>query len=411
MVVLFSVLAGLLMLYFILNRGNEKRYQWYESYNANNAQPYGALFIKRLLETYRPGGRFIFNDKSRLQDLLSKKENQTNTDYIFIGESLHLDSYDADALLNFVEAGNDAFIASLEPPESLIYRIHTNECGQEIEYRPNRLESVVMNFFHGSLRTENGYRYAYRFRAEDVPYYWNEFHPQLFCDSSKSIIPVGFYSAATVNFVMIPYGKGNVYLHANPIAFTNYFLTKPEGVEYASSAFSHLKGNNIIWDEYSKVPFIGNNNEYNSPLYYILQQPTLKYAWWLMLITIALYIFFAARRTQRVIPVLETKSNTSLEFIKLISSLHYRNGNHLDMATKKMKYFLYFIRSKYGVHAQTFTEPQIQKLAEKSRVNLADVQGIFYQYNIIERNKFYNIEAGRLVDFYNAIENFYKHCK
>ena len=180
---------------------------------------------------------------------------------------------------------------------------------------------------------------------------------------------------------------------------------------YASGVFSHLRGKNMIWDEYSKLPFWDDGNAYNSPLYYILQQPSLKYAWWLLLLSVVIYVFFAAKRTQRIIPVLEPKTNTSLEFVNLISSLHYQNGNHLDMVKKKMKYFLYFIRSKYGIHAQTFTDGDIQKLSEKSKVNIHDVHLIFNQYNLIERNFANDIEANRLVDFYHAIEKFYTNCK
>ena len=124
-----------------------------------------------------------------------------------------------------------------------------------------------------------------------------------------------------------------------------------------------------------------------------------------------LYVIFAAKRKQRVIPVLEVKNNTSLEFVKMISALHYQNGNHLDMARKKMKYFQYFIRSKYGIQAQTFTKEHMAKLAEKSKVGIGVVQLIFSEYAIIEKNSYYNTEASRLVNFYFAVDNFYRHCK
>ncbi len=49
------------------------------------------------------------------------------------------------------------------------------------------------------------------------------------------------------------------------------------------------------------------------------------------------------------------KVNTAAEFLNVISSLHYQNPNHLDMARKKMRYFLYFIRAKYNINTQNFT--------------------------------------------------------
>jgi len=411
MIIVLCVLGLLLVAYFVFNEPDQNRYQWHESYDANSSQPYGTLFLRRMLEDYHPGGSFEFNDKKPLKTLLNSDRYTSNSGYVFVGGSLFLDPQDADALLAFVRNGNDAVIACLEPPESLIYRIHANECDQQIEFQGQMMPSVTVNFYHDTLRTESGYTYAKRFRDEDISYNWKSFAPGLFCEAATTIVPIGYQVQDRVNFLRIKYGEGFLYIHANPIVFTNYFMIKDESVNYATATFSHLRGENIIWDEYSKIPFMGKRDNYDSPLYFILQQDTLKYAWWLMLITIGLYVFFAARRTQRVIPVLESKSNTSLEFVKLIASLHYQNENHLDMARKKMKYFLYFIRSKYGVHAQTFTDLQIAKLAEKSKVSLEEVQMIFTQYQAIERNAGYNINGLRLVDFYNAIENFYKHCK
>lgn len=406
--VLFAALGVLLLLYFIFS-SEGKRYQWYESYNVNSDQPYGILFMRKLLESYRPGSDFIFNDKKPLKELLGKDEPRRDTDYIFIGQSVYLNDEDAYALLNFIYEGNDALIASLDPPASIIDRIYTKECIEPVSYTENEAESVTLNFYHATLQTKKGYKYSYRYGSNDESYFWKSLSPRVFCDSAVSITPLGYQEPDLINFFRLPYGKGNLYLHSNPLVFTNYFLTRPEKVNYATGVFSHLKGQHIIWDEYSKIPFLSNNNVYDSPLYYILQQPSLKYAWWLLLVGVILYVSFAAKRTQRVIPVLEKKTNTSLEYVNLISSLHYQNGNHLDMARKKMKYFLYFIRSKYGIHAQNFKEEHIKKLSEKSKVKVAEVQTIFDQYNTIER-AFYDVDT-KLSDLYYAIENFYRQCK
>jgi hypothetical protein len=409
-IVLFSLLGVALLLFFIFS-SNNKTYQWSESYRAESKQPYGTSFIIKLLEDYRPGATFTLNEKKPLKVLLDSTDSETNTDYVFIGQSMFLDHEDLDALEKFIENGNDAFIATLDPPKELVEKIYRQECTESITYEDNNVYSVNMNFYHSALKGKNHYRFTYRYGTEDETYYWNYFDDQLFCDASESIVPLGYQTPDHVNFIKIPYGKGNLYLHSNPLVFSNYFLTKPDKVEYASAVFSHLGGKNIIWDEFSKIPFSGNQNTHEGPLYYILQQPSLKYAWWMLLLSIVLYVFFAAKRTQRVIPVFEPKTNTSLEYINLISSLHYQNGNHLDMAKKKMKYFLYFIRSKYGIHGHAFTDELMKKLSDKSKVSLPEIQSIFNQYNIIERNSYMNIEANRLLDLYYAIENFYKNCK
>ena len=404
------VLGILLVFYFSLSNGIEKRYQWTENYKNSNNQPYGTSFIQQLLASYRPGHQFILNEKEPLAKILDTAQVKPGTDYIFIGQDIYLDEADRNALINFVQSGNDAFISTVNLPFDVLDLIFVSECDQAIFLSAKDTLSVAMNFYNNKLKSAKGYRYAYRFGKKDVPYYWNSLTPEIFCDSTKSIVPLGYIDPDKVNFVRLPYGKGNFYLHTNPIVFTNYFIAREEKAAYAAGVFSYLHGGDIIWDEFSKAKFLRQNNAPEiSPISYILQHDSLRYAWWLMLASAVLYTIFTAKRKQRVIPVFEEKANTSLEFVNLISALHFQNGNHHDIARKKMKYFLYFIRAKYGLHLQSFGEIQIKRLAEKSKVDIADLQIIFTEFHHIEHQPFYN--EHRLVDLYNALEKFYKICK
>jgi len=410
-IILFAVLGVLLLLYFILTGQNEKRYQWNENYQTSNDQPYGTLFIKNLLASYRPGEKFILNDKTPLHQLLDSATLTRPTDYIFIGQNLYLDNADTEALLKFIHSGNDAFISSLYLPLQIVDSIFVSECDREIFLEEQPLVKATLNFYHAALRTEKGYTYVYREGQSDAAYPWRSLNPEIFCDSTKSIVPLGFQEPDRVNFFKLPYGEGNLYIHTNPLVFTNYFLSQPDKPTYVAGLFSHLRGKTILWDDFSKSKFANDSDPYSSPLSYFLRHPSLKYAWWMMLGGVVLYTFFTAKRKQRVIPVIEEKVNTSLEFVKMISALHFQNGNHMDIARKKMKFFLYFIRAKYGIYAQHFTEHHVERLAEKSKVDKHDIQIIFSEFNQIDRNVYNNPAADRLVRLYNAIDHFYKHCK
>jgi hypothetical protein len=408
-IILFCLFGVALLAYFAYN-SDEKHYQWFESYRAADAAPYGVMFIEKMLATGRPPDRFTFNEKQPLRKLLKNVGDPAETDYILIGHDIFLDGESLNALVHFIDAGGNAFISTLTPPARLINAIYSRECNTDIEYQSNFASHADLNFFHESLRRKQSYRYAFRFGTTDAPYPWRYVSNGVFCDSTAAVVPLGYLDEDRVNFIGIRVGKGNLFLHTSPLVFTNYFLTDAEKVDYAESVFSELDGSDLIWDEYSKIPSAGGAG-FKGPLYFILQQPALKYAWWMLLATVALYVVFAAKRRQRVIPVLEVKSNTSLEFVNLISRLHYENGNHVDMARKKMKYFLYFVRSKYGIHAEGFQEDQIRRLAEKSRVSIDEVRAIFSQYALIDERFRDYIEANRLVDLYEAIENFYRQCK
>lgn len=407
--ILFAVLGVSLLLYFILNNDEEDRYSWKENYSAENDQPYGTLFIRQLLEEYRPGQSFVLNESKPVHELLRDTTLKDSVDYIFIGHTLNLDDADTDALLNFIYSGNDAFIACTNLPFNVVDSIFISECSRDMFLEEQMVPAVTLNFYHTNLRTEKGYSYAYRNKGNDQPYYWRSLNKEIFCDSVRSTIPLGFQHPDQVNFIRLPYGKGNLYIHSNPLVFTNYFMVEPDKAEYAAGVFSHLRGRSMIWDEFSKAPVTENNAPLSSPISYILQHASLKYAWWMMLGSVVLYTFFAAKRKQRIIHVLAEKTNTSLEFVKMISTLHFQNGDHGDIARKKMKYFLYFVRARYGIHTQHFTEAHIRRLAEKSNVAAAEIEAIFKEFGYVERNT--SVTEHGLARFYHTIDNFYKHCK
>lgn len=404
--------AVLVLFFFFFFSDAGYKYQWYPSFRSDSDQPYGTLFIKKMLESYRSNGKFSINQKEPFHKLVEREKfADGKTDYVLIGQSIHLDESDLNAMSEFLRAGNDVFIATVEPPRQLIELIYEGNCSTKFRYAYELDTALYANFYHKDFKRSSDYEFRYRLGATDFPYYWRALHPTSVCDTVIGFSPLGYQQENVVNFLRMREGTGNLYLHTSPIMFTNYFMTKPDKMEYASVVFSHLSGENMIWDEVSKVPFSDLDNPYNSPLYYIMQQPALKYAWWMLLACGLLYVIFASKRTQRVIPVLETKTNTSLEFLNVISALHYQNPNHLDMARKKMKYFLYFVRARYSINAPTFTEEHIRRLSEKSKVEMADIQVIFDRYKVIENYSISNEEPERLVGLYQSIEKFYKNCK
>lgn len=405
-IVFFSFIAVVLGLFFYFNFSNN-RFNWYESYKAESDQPYGTAFIMKMLTSYTDG-EFTYNTKKPVHDLLDSAGQQQA--YIFIGKSIFLDSADKEAMMAFIANGNDALIATTYMPPAIISKVLESECVERISYFNTEAITITANFYHPEFKAATPYSFSRRVNDRDVPYTWHYLEPTALCDSVNSIVPLGYIESTSVNFYKIPYGKGNLYLHTNPILFTNYFMTKEINTSYASSVFSHFQHKNLIWDEYSKVPLYnwGNNLE-QSPLYFIMEQPSLRYAWWFLLAIAFLYVLFAAKRKQKIIPVLEPRANTSLQFVNMIASLHYLNQNHSDMARKKMKHFLHYVRTKYNLSTHKIDDVFIKKLSLKSHVSEQDVESIFEQYKVVE--KFKDITVSRLADLYKHIDNFYKHGK
>ena len=134
------------------------------------------------------------------------------------------------------------------------------------------------------------------------------------------------------NFFKLDIGKGAVYIHLNPLMLSNVNMVDSTGAEYAAGVLAHFGEKEIIWDLASvnlptekakkrKKP----DAPAQSPFEYIFSQRSLRLSWYLFLGLSFLYVLFGARRRQRIVPVLPTNQNTSLEFIQTISRLYFSN--------------------------------------------------------------------------------------
>ena len=172
------------------------------------------------------------------------------------------------------------------------------------------------------------------------------------------------------NFIQVPFGKGNFYLHSEPLILTNYYLLKPEGHKYVENVFSYLPNNKTIWftENYNK------KRESQSPLRFILQNDNLRHAWQLLLVGLLLFALFNIRRKQRIVPIIEPLKNKSVEFVKSIGNLYLQEGTPHDMALKKIQYFLNKVRLDLMIDTQHLDDNFIKKLHLKTGKNIELIQ-------------------------------------
>ncbi|AZA81904.1 hypothetical protein C1637_04855 [Chryseobacterium lactis] len=140
------------------------------------------------------------------------------------------------------------------------------------------------------------------------------------------------------NFIKVKFGKGTIYAHSEPLFLTNYYLLKPGSIKYAQDVFSYLPDRETLW-------FVKSNSKTSRFfMRFVLANPALKYAWWIFLGGLVLFIFFNAKRKQRIVAVIEPLRNTSLDFVKSIGNLYLQEGDFHDMMAKKAQYFLNKVR-------------------------------------------------------------------
>ncbi|MDG4949469.1 hypothetical protein NLM59_00900 [Weeksellaceae bacterium KMM 9724] len=141
-------------------------------------------------------------------------------------------------------------------------------------------------------------------------------------------------------FIEVAFGKGKLFYHTEPMMLSNFYMLNDEDYKYTENVFSYLPDRKTLW--FQHAPEV----ESSSVLRFILNQKPLRYAWYLSLFSLFLFVIFHAKRRQRVVPIIEPLRNTSAEFVKTIGNLYLQEGSNKDMAHKKAVYFLNRVRTE-----------------------------------------------------------------
>ena len=422
--------VGILGLFIWLGQRNKDKHDWTETFDPKSREPYGTSIVRELLKGYLPTQK-LEDLKEKMAKSLPIDGSATAANFVFIGDGFLPDSTDTDKLLLFVHNGGRAFIAANAVTTYLLKRVavticdttdnHNEEDDFYHSFDSNFADSANLNLKHPQLIEKTPFKYNYFYKNEKRPTSWAYIDTldanENYCtQGGDKLAPIGTMNADMVNFAQINYGKGAVYLHTTPLAFANISLLDSSKLRYVSKAFSHLQDGVIYWDDKSRTSSVivnkmnGNNSmiDKDSPLRFILAQPSLRWAWFLMLGLVAIYFILGAKRRQRIIPILEEKSNTSLQFIQTVSLMYFRGGEHVRICDMKVKQFQTFVRERYHLNTRVMDDAFIQTLAMKSNIADSDIRKI----TLFEKKLAYNdITEDAMIELHRLLANFYKKCK
>lgn len=429
------VIAGIAIaligaMFYYVYESNKPKFDWEESswkkkgYDEENDQPYGSLLSHRLLENYFEGKKLVDIQKDVAKELLIDT-NSTGHNYCFVGEAMYLDSLGTKRLLDFVAAGNTALISSKTIPFDLMTFVYFEECENAPWNDYEQLEDSVAQF---SLRTpklpDSAAVFFFAQQNQPKPYHWHYIEDYHFCDSLPQH-PLGFLNKDRVNFAEFPFGKGRFLLHTNPIAFSNFSLLRPEARSYAEGVFSHLSVGDIYWDAVSRVPEAVGRRRNGSAnrslpeehlLSYILKQPALAWAWYLIAALSLTWLIFRAKRRQRIIPILPKNENSSYEFISTIANLHFREKNYAGLSEQGMRHFLAQLRERYNLVVPIDPETALPRTDDEFFRKLA----LLSELPEMEAKRVFGLHANTLnyapteemaMDLHLAMEAFLKAAK
>lgn len=338
---IYAVIFIIIMVILALFEVNKKEVtDWRKNFDVNKKSPFGLfVFNKEAKDLFK-------NNLTKLDvapyDYYTEKDKKAHN--ILIVES-EMDPESWNKILDEVSKGSDAMIIANRLPKNISDTI--GFYGSKISYEDQNVlkltDKKYQNDFIKLDKFPSGRGFSY-------------------IKPNVQILgkTVEENNKDQANFIKAPFGKGNVYVHCEPLFLTNYYLLQSGNVKYAQSVFSYLSDRETLWFVES------NTKESSSLLRFILSNPALKYAWWVFLGGLILFIFFNVKRKQRIVPIIEPLKNTSVDFVKSIGNLYLQEGDFHDMMAKKAQYFLNKVRLDLLIDTQNLDEEFAKKLQLKT---------------------------------------------
>ncbi|WP_010177791.1 hypothetical protein [Aquimarina agarilytica] len=309
--------------------------------------------------------------------------------YMNISDAYPIDKVSFESLLLEVANGSQAFIATNQLPKFIQDSL-----------------GIKIDFEEASFTQKD--RTLYLEHKNDSLVYLQKLNVRnRYIKDTLHIKSLGFFNTNKcehrINFAGIPYKKGIFYLHTTPEVFTNYQMLASKNSAYISTVVSYLPKNmQLLFDKNQKIdPELAKG-----PLRFILSKPPLKWSWYLLLLGLALFLLFNAKRRQRAIPIIEPLKNTTTEFVHTVSTLHYEAEDYNGIIQKTIRFFLETIRTKYHLPTNNLDSNFVKKLAQKSNQPIEDVERLISMLISMKAHTFSSKEP--LIKLNKEIEGFYK---
>ncbi|MBU3822850.1 DUF4350 domain-containing protein [Flavobacteriaceae bacterium XHP0103] len=373
-----------------------KTVDWEESYNEKSNKPYGvSVFYNELPNLFKGHEvRTVYHQPDTY--LWANSENGTGDHiakgtFIVIGNSDYLYDTAVDALLNFVEEGNSLFISDYYFPQ----KIH-DTLQIDVNYNAGNKDSLAyFSLKHKPIKNTAidrnvGINYFSRFDS-----------------TNYHVLGYSKIDTTRVNYIKVPFGKGDIFLHLEPKAFTNYNILKDDRYKYTEGVISYLPDTDVYFDSYTKFQSAYGNAQKKSNLSWFLEQLSFKWAWYTALIFTILFMIFNAKRRQRIIRTIKPLQNTTVAFVKTVSNLYFEIQDHENLIDKKIMYFLEKIRADYNLDTSVLDADFVSRLASKSGKKQEHVKKLIDYINWLKPKKTFT--EGNLIALNKFIEAFYSN--
>jgi hypothetical protein len=381
------ILASLMIFFVLFQLFGPRALDWTPTYYYKDKNPFGAFVLSDLLPSVFPNKKITKNNLTiyELQDSIRAGEN-----FVSVSDRFNPDDEAVKVLLGKIENGACAFISAYYFYGKFLDTLDINTTDLFLSKKAQitqASDTTDLTFAFGRRNKD------YFYKLENVSFFFD-------MDSLKAqsyIIATNAWSKPVT--VRIPWGKGYFILNTTPLAFTNNYLLDGDNHQFASRTLSYLPIANTWWTSYYQVGRL----EAQSPLRFILKTEALRWAYYIAAASLLLFIFFEAKRKQRIIPIVKPLSNTTLEFVQTIGNMYWQARDYRGVAEKKINFFMDQIRSKYYLASES-GDRLVELLAKKTGNTVDETQKLFSLIKVVQSAK--SISAEMLVDLNTQMKKF-----
>ncbi|MEM9328021.1 MAG: DUF4350 domain-containing protein [Bacteroidota bacterium] len=337
---LYAFLGGMFVIYVVLNYYAPKPLKWQPTFHPVDKAPYGGFVLFDRISD-------LFDRTVQISDLTLYELQDSTGSVLVLAMQPALFDADLQAILERVSEGAEVLVAgerfSEETTDTLSFA--TNSPG--LFRLPNATDTTEIQFEGGLCQLSDVLVQTY-FELPDTTQ-WD-----VLAETTEPVL------------IARDFGKGRLILSSTPLAFSNFALLQDHRL--AEHALTQLSNDDLHFTHYYQTGKIQSS----SPFRYVLTEASLTWALYLGLLTITCLLVFDAQRRQRAVRVVQPPINSTVQFVKTVGALFYRERNNHKMAEKLARYFQEELYRKYH-KTPTFSEKYYDWLSHKSGLSKTEV--------------------------------------
>ncbi|WP_339814076.1 DUF4350 domain-containing protein [uncultured Imperialibacter sp.] len=341
------VFIGLFVGYVIVQYTAPKPLDWTITFHEDDKNPFGGfVLIERLPDIFPELETSYYN----FTQLFTDKEN-----VLVLAHEMELSPTDEESISEMLHAGSSVFLAAHQFPQAWL-----DSLGLKVAFN--------YSFVNEEIFGEDQIQLISRINSSSSRYprqMIQAVFEEVEADKWEIIVTDETDQPLVIKKAV---GDGELILCSSPLIFTNFGLLYQDNYRFAAGIL------NLLPEQRTQLSYFYQlgRPEVQTPLRYILSQEALKWALYLALAALLVFLIIETRRRQRAIPVMTPPENATLTYVKTLGNLYFQEGNHKNLAEKMIRHFIHRVKEKYYLTFEP-TEYFNHMLSVRSEVPIEEI--------------------------------------